>query len=538
MSLHELRRRLELAELKPHTLSLQGDVQGLLNVASWGASGFLAELWGERVQGSDLLGSERWPEWAIESYEELDGDERLEVLGIVGFLAHEVTHRVDLLCTPFGVGFQGRACMEFIGLQNDFGEILGELKSSAENRPLRDVERTSDAMSVNVGPAALKARVRYFDALRGAPPRYVGAGWFDDTEPLRLLGQSLEKVLVHEAVASVALPGSQGLYLRPLTILEGRAVAVAALNLFNRLGRGELAASEVAAYMRGFYGSREAFPDYVFLLDLYAGLWGSTSFPQAIEHRGPQWLGQALMITIVIGWYALHAPPYRKSLGEDAAFADSSPVIRLIVALREFEDAVTSGAGFGTGAEFLDAIDTGDRAAGAGLQPVGDAVRFSAEYAQGIRHNNSKLNAHQPLREHFDLVLAAQERQLRARFANGYASQLGLPEWGDLRWGLNSASVDDVLFGPNPDRPPEVDAWFGLREMLLFRYARPPGFWDDLDDYLRVTTIFGRCPQCEEPSVAHEVIPTGTRAVSVECPEGHSFEVELDSAQWLATEHQ
>jgi hypothetical protein len=528
MSLNELKRRLELAELKPHTLVLEGDTQQLLDALSPEAAQFLGLAWGERVEGSDLLGSEPFLDGLIDFYARLEPSARLEVMGLLSFLPHEMTHRVDLLATPFGVGFHGRACLEFVGLQNDFGALFETLRRSPDNEPLRDVERTTDAWTVNTGPDALKARVRYFDSLRGAPRRFIREGWGGDTNPLSLLGWSLRKVIVHDEVASVELPDAPGLYLRPLTILEGRAVATAALSLFTRLGSNEFAASEVAAYLSCFYGSQEACPDYVFLLDMYARLWGESRFIPAIRERGPRWLAQALMLTVVTGWYALHAPPFRADLGETAAFADSSPVIRLITVMRAVEEAAVAGAApMATGVEFLDAIDRGEMAGRLGLQPVHNVLRFSRDYIRAVRQNNLLQNTHEALREHFDLVLGAQERQMTRRIDDGYISFVGMSDNGDFLIGLSRESDDSIVAGPNPDHAPEVDTWFRLREMLLFRYARPEGFWDELEGYVTTTTLVGACPECRSPSMAHVAIPKQATAWPMSCPVGHAFVVNL-----------
>jgi hypothetical protein len=530
MSLDELKQRLELAELKPHTLVLEGALQQLLDALSPAAAQFLGLAWGERIEAVDLLASEPLADGILDFYRRLDRDARLEVMGLLSFFPHEMTHRVDLLTTPFGVGFHGRACLEFIGLQNDFGELYERLRCSPEHEPLRDVERTSDAWSVNTGSDALKARARYFDSLRGAPRRFVQGGWGDDV-PLQLFGWSLRKVMVHDEVASVELPDTPGLYLRPLTLLEGRAVAVSAQNLLIRLGADQFAASEVASYLDCFYGSRKERPDYVFLLDLYARLYGEPSFIPAIRERGPAWLHQALMVTVVTGWYALHAPPFRAHLGETAAFADASPVIRLIAVLRAVEQAaVRNAAPMASGVDFLEAIDRSELAARLGLRPVEDVLRFSLDYIRSVRNNNRLQNAHEALREHFDLVLGAQERQMAKRVEEGYISFLGMPDDGDFVFGLSRESDASILAGPNPNRAPEVDAWFCLRENLLFRYARPEGFWDELDDYLRTTTLMGACPQCQKPSMAHVAIPKSATVWSLSCPDGHVFEVNLTEA--------
>jgi hypothetical protein len=471
------------ADFKPHSLALGIDPSEIGAELSPLARTVFHLAWehGTYPTMAELLGGVPWPADAVQWYRELDEHDRMDVLGIAGFYTHELTHKIDLLTTPFGASFSGRACLETLGLQTDAGELLRTLRQLPDGRPLRDLPRVSEAATARRGPEALQARVFWFDSLRGAPARYVAPGWGGDTAPFALLGRQLEKVTVHDVMASVRLPDARGGYLRPLTILESRAVAVTGLYLFHLLGGDAYASREVAAYLRSLYEPAEAYPDYRFLVDLYAQLWQVPDFPSGIEANGPAWLENALRTILIVGWYALHAPPLTTG---DELPANSSPVIRLVAALRAFEDALAESTTYPYAVDFLEALDRDRRVVELGIRPVAEVLGSSVAYLDGVRHNNRLAGRHPVLSAHFEYVLGVTRQQLEHRQPTGYASRLGMPDDGALIHGFRDPATDLPLLLDQYEPPDEVQQWFRLRENLLFRHARPPGFWEALDAYV------------------------------------------------------
>jgi hypothetical protein len=532
MSLLQIRAGLDAAGLRPHTLALGGELQDLVSLMSSEASAVFYLTWGGQVSSAELLANTRWEPAALGWYRDLPEDQRMEVLGLVGFHVHELVHRIDLLTSPFGVGFHGRACLEFVGLQNDCADILAAVAQSADYRPLSEYELRSDAHTVNAGPTALLARVRYFDFLRGASRRHLDSGWGGDVAPLQVLGRDLHKVMIHEQSLSIAIPDADGEYVRPLTILESRALSVTALNLFYRLGADDWAAGEIAAYVRTYYEPREAFPDYRFLLDLYAAAWGKDNLPDAIEANGSTWLEQALMLVMTIGWYALHAPPFNVEIGEAFAFVNSSPVVRLTAALRSLEDILMTGRSYTSGVALLNEIDTSEQARGLGLEPVGDVLDFCSRYLIKVREVNAEKNSHPDLRRYFDYVLGLQQRQLERRMPWGYNSALANPAQGDVLSGFQSDDDLELLFyGPHAQVPASVTRWFALRENLLFRRARPLGFWKEVAGYLTTMSAVTSCPRCDELVIGHDTVASHAGAWTFACGCGHVFEINDSDTQ-------
>jgi len=147
---------------------------------------------------------------------------------------HELVHRIDLLTSPFGVGFHGRACLEFVGLQNDCATSWLQWR----NRPI--IGRCLSTNYAATRTPSTQVQLLFWQGTvfrlssRGVEAS-PGLGWGGDVAPLQVLGRDLHKVMIHEQSLSIAIPDADGEYVRPLTILESRALSVTALNLFYRL---------------------------------------------------------------------------------------------------------------------------------------------------------------------------------------------------------------------------------------------------------------------------------------------------------------
>ncbi len=475
MSLHRLKAELGAAEFAPHAQAL-GPALDLTTALPPAAAVFLASTWPKGPTGFDMLLAEPWDVEAMEDYRELGAEDRMAVLASVGFLNHELVHRVDLLSTPFGVSFHGKACLETIGLLLEGAELIAALERREPWRPLRDIPPVAEKLVVSDGMDTLNARVRWFDALRGAAPKHLQPGWMSDPGVLRLAGVDLDRVMVHELMPTVLVPGADDAYLRPLTVLESRAVALTGLLLMNRLGGDDYAATEVARFLETFYTPREAFPDYRFLLDLFLRLWARDDLLGLATERGAVGLTGLLKAVSVVGWYGLHATPETNS----EAPLNASPMLRVVIAMQELISYLGDGNTVLEAAAFLDAVDRGDRAGALGLTASRETLAYSLHYVRGIRRHNQAANPHPHLLAHFDRILALQEGQIERRLAHGYEFAAGLPEDGSVLGGLAAPECDEELFFDEEPPPEAVRRWFALRENLLFREARPPDFWPEL----------------------------------------------------------
>lgn len=480
MSLERVRAALLRADFRPHTLALGADAQQLGGLLSVGARGVFYLAWGAMSQPtlSELLSAEPWHDDARSAYYALDEDERMETLGYAGFYVHELAHKIDFLTTPFGAGFYGRACLETLALQRREGLLVEQLRHPS-HPAFADLPRGAVDHRVREGPDALVARALWFDAQRGAASRHVKPGWEGRMEPFRILGRELPPVTVHDVVLSVGL--EHGRYVRPLTILESRALAITALHLLSRLGGDDRAADEIARYLSVFYEPPEAFPDYRFLLDLFANAFGVDDVKRAIARNGVDWLRHLLVLIMVAGWYALHAPPL---MPQDQSLINGSSIIRLLVALRKQEEALVARHQYASGVALLDELDADDRMTDAGIRPCREVLAHCADYVRVVRAKNRAENLHAGLREHFDHIFGVLDTQLTRRVDRGYMSMLGMPDGGNVIAGFETEhDLDQLLLDRYRPRD-DVVQWFRLRENLLFRHARPPGFWEEIESFL------------------------------------------------------
>jgi TPR repeat protein len=476
MSLVHLKSALLAADFKPHCLTIGADIRGLSQLASPSSLHIFARAWrhGDRATIEEVFSGNPWPTPAREAYVSLPEEKRMEVLGLTGFQIHESVHKIDFLTTPFGVAFYGRSCLETLGFQECAPQIITWLERPAGHPPMRELTGDSDAERVQDGLEGLSARIRWFDAIRGAPSRFVEEGWGGDRSLVTLLNFELRKVTVHNLMSTLELPGQTGAYLRPLTILESRAVAISLLHLFDRLGADDYACSEIARYVRLFYPHSSTSNDYTFLLNLFAYLGGAPDFPSLIEQGGPAVLKGILQNIVVLGWYALHAPPLMPT--EVDSYANSSSVVRLMIALKNLEAAIATRTEHRTGAHFLEAVDNSDTALAVDIAPCRDVLAYCIQYLEVVKARNRAENAHPSLALHFDYIFEIQLAQLRRRLKRGYASSLGMPDGGHLLGGFEDFDVDHHLLLETYAAPCDVQQWFAFRENLLFTHARPRNF--------------------------------------------------------------
>lgn len=421
-----------------------------------------------------ILSSVPWTEDTLHRYNALDWPSREALIRYKAFLIHEVVHQIDYQFSPFGASYVGRSCLETLDFIKYGAALFNELQIAESHAPLRDVLRTAQNWIVTSGLEVMSARVRWHDAFRGAAASAVlplpGPG------SVRLGGMELERVVVHEVLATARIPGAKSGYLRPATILETRAVAIAGLNVLNTLGRDLPAAADVARLLDNTYAPRAEFPDYVFLSDLYVGLFGYSDFEEGVQREGVEWLEWVLQIMASTGWLALHSVPG----AHPANVGTSSPVVRLVTALQLIDQHLAGQEGpidLASITERLDATDMG----GYGETVDADrAVDESISFLEHVRAQNHFENSSPILRRHFDRLLELQLRALTARRGKGYGVRLGLLLDGDIEAGMREFPPEvQSLFSSDYLPPTEVKRYLALRETIVFRHARPQGIWDE-----------------------------------------------------------
>jgi hypothetical protein len=483
MSISKLKAYLSGIEFRPHTSSLDGvgDITAVISLMARATLTYDGS-WGRL---SDHLSNKTWDRQVLGFYRDLDEVDRLQVLGVAGTYAHELTHRIDYLTTPFGVRFYGTSCLEFLEFQKFGEEFLRRLETSPMTA-VRDLPRVGNSPTARPGPEALIARVKYFDSILGAPRRSIKTGWGGNIKPIRILGRELEKLTIHDLVPTARRPGERSSYLRPQAILEGRAVAVTLGNLHRRLGGNAYASSEVANYLRCFYNPEEVTSDYLLLLDLYASMWDRhATVEELIESRDPTWLADALAIINLATWYSLHSPPIM-SRDPSEHFAYSSPMLRILNALHAFGQAIRDEVEFANYEDALNYIDRYLEDEGGlwrPLWPINTVLEYCLGYLKKVQRMNLEENRNAPLRDHFDRVFTIQIEHFRRRQGLGYAYLPGIPSDGNYLSVLGDEDEDLLLDSYSAN--PEVSNYYALRQNLFFGYARPKGIFDEIRAYIK-----------------------------------------------------
>lgn len=473
MSVNALREILSAAAYSPHTAELIG--RSSLRHALSPAAGsfvqrFIAEKEGNRwgIRWAKLIPDEPWPKDTLAQYKKLDNEERAEILAFCTFNLHEITHHIDFLTTPFGTNFHGKAVREYISLQRLAPDLM-KYANTALVRPLVSFAPPPglgrDSPLVR-GWNAFRGIVYFFDALRGAHQTCVTRGWGSRTDPFHLLTQDFNKVTVHTFMPSIEIPGHEKEYLRPTVIFEARALANCLRHLLHLLGGGDFAKAELVRYLNTFYARGDVDPDYTFLFDLYARLWGHNHLSELVTNLPPEQIENVFMVISAVGWYALQAPP---PMDMNSLF-HSSPTARLLYVLSKTESLFAGGVRkqYESACDFLAEIDRDERAGAMFFREIEETLTFTLSFLRNVREMNQTENENDLLRQHFNHLLDSQIWQIGKRVSNGYASLLGMPERGNPLLGVDEdTDADQLLFDYKPGEA--VRSWFTFRENLLFK---------------------------------------------------------------------
>jgi hypothetical protein len=314
---------------------------------------FLTETMGVSGHGALTARQMYGRRWAddpavMREFRKLGESDKLSVLKFISAEIHEVTHHVDYLRTPFGASFHSRSIREHLALRR-LAPLLLARPELLDIRPLWKLEETQLSNGDPYDPAVDVADPEFtkawsdmcspagtFEALGdggSATPHasQIVDGWEGDTQQVQVLGQEFRKVTVNKFFQTIALskptPSGPQWYLRPLAILECRAVAQSLIWTGSLLGPD---ASPLLYYDRFYAGASR---DYTFLPDLFARAYSYPDFRGLLASGDYDSIGHVLRQMVAACWYALHAPP----LMSKDTLSFSNPVIRLLVFLRPNE---------------------------------------------------------------------------------------------------------------------------------------------------------------------------------------------------------
>jgi hypothetical protein len=483
VALEELLASIDDVRYSPRTLHLHTPVD-LTKKLSVFSRAFITEVYDKNTLTVLDLAEAKWRDdpAALRSFFQCDEDTQVEVLLFLTLFVHEYTHRIDFFISPFGLQYYTNSLREYWISQEFFPEILDDPKTVEHVRYLagfgEDHEGNfrSERLKSLWGQLEGLIHISYAwgDVADIKPPRkYIQPGWGMDVRSkgdLFGVGVDLEPVTVLRLFPTVKLPDDESLwYLRPLTIFETKAVVNSFLFAIHCLG--ERWRAPVLKYYEKVYLARRAqlAPDYFFLLDLGARIYGHDSFGALLKHADTQMVRATLITLSSVCWFALQAPPFLKE--EDPQV--SNPILRLSLAFR-FMCAFARGrvqAPAENAADLLMFLDQRRRPELSFFKSITDILPDCVRVIDNMAELNQKRTWNPEVRKHFGHVLAMMRPHFTERDLN-FVSLMGMPDSGNPLAGCSTPEDWEVTYD-DYTAPEAVKEWFELRGDLFFSFIRP-----------------------------------------------------------------
>jgi hypothetical protein len=498
----------------PRTLNLEYQGRELFGSLSSPAKVFLflaMELEEEGPISVGQLYGKRWLEDSstMEHFRELPDDARTEVLAFVTLMLHEITHHLDFLSTPFGLNFHIKTMREYWSLQDfvpillenpelipdrfvDFGDHWDRVRASLPDDfqvPWYSL-RERDSEELKKAWDSLRGQILTFEAWGDASSvqphkRHIERGWAGNAKLLKLFGRELLPVTVHGFLATVTMPDGPSWYLRPLTLLETRAVAHSMQWVVHLLG--DDGGDALPSYFARLYRRAGLPDDYFFLFDLLASGWNFPNFEELLQKASLDVRKHVLSLLSAACWYALQAPP---PMDQDSLLT-SNPIVRLLVVLMAYDDflAGRNKRSFASFVELANTLDQSTLPQQWGCRPIQDTLGFCRRMVDTIMRLNESKTWNPDMRDHFQHILELLRIQLGRR--NDYTSHVGMPEDGNPIFGLDEPEDLQLL---DPYEPPkEVESWFNFRNNLLFKYMPRSKVVERMEQHFGMNELFIPC---------------------------------------------
>ncbi|MFS8111390.1 hypothetical protein QD460_06680 [Rhizobium jaguaris] len=484
---------------------------------------------------------ERWYDdpTSRHAYELAGPHGRAEINAIICGVLHEVSHRVDLLITPFGVQYLIGAVEEYLLLQEfvplalDREQTLGALtllKNVTDGLPS---DAAKEPRLAGLWPRlheVVRRTLAWGDLGNRRPPESeITRGWFEESEHLERLKLSqqdpIELITVCGSVCTFRPKGTKGWYVRPMTIFEAKALANTLLHVL-KLSGGQV--DEVRLFFNACYGDRleELEPDYLYIFDVVARILGPLSFQHALATAKSDQIATLLRIVSGVCWFALHAPPV---LGDSKlSSAAASVTIRLFVALQELASQLRQQPQLGAVSALCSQFELTKLFRGAQQATIGDALTESIR-ALDVLGPKVKEIWNPDVRSWFQHLIGVMRPYFDQRDPR-YDSLLGMPDDGNIVPGVRRQHEWEALYD---DHVPQGGAaeWLALRPTLLFSYEVPTlgnEFVKRLDNHFGARFVMWHCDACSSLLHGQWVSRFSERARLV-CPgTGQSIEVPFE----------
>jgi hypothetical protein len=403
-----------------------------------------------KIDSADaLLDDEPWSRSTRRAYFELGASDRSDVMAFVCVTLHELIHNGDLLTTPTGAVFHTHLSAIARALHGVTRWIVDDpdfdcAPPATQWAPSRPKHRAM--------VESLLTFEEFFRQMRKVRPADVRPGWTDGAaSTATLLGGDFSLVTLFGSVNSVEIPGHDGWYVTPATILEGRALSACVLRLLHLLGDDDPARvfQEVSLFLRTYYPRPTTSPDYYFFLDIASGAFGLADFDEAlVKGRRIEQVAQLPRLVLAVGWWALHG---------------ADPVEGAVLSLAFLQGALGERRNLGTPEEVCAQIEAW--VGGLTLQQRADRASLLVEHARQLIRE-SECDAH--IGAHFEHVFEILERHLRLRVMYGWRFPLCSPPRGTPFPYLEPQHQRDL--GGTYNCPARFEDWVDLREEICHRW--------------------------------------------------------------------
>lgn len=501
---HDLKRALERVSFDPVTLNLNVTVdvlKALEGDARYVLDSFLdgtrLDLWKFLREGWSSNATAR------ERYETVGAQARLELHLAISAYHHEATHKVDLLISPLGASWLSLLMDEYALFElytplvlNDAArpdglEIYRHIKEGSVPEALRSDQSSDPGLWAAVERQVLRS-LAWGDMRYRKPPGEVKLGWqgLGRGLPLKLFGEKTHYKLIEiGGIASICTFADPNKHVRPVAILEAKAIAAAMLWVLNVSPDPRV---DINAYWQLYYAPRRdgAPHDYYLVLDVVAGYYGHDSFDSFVrevcatfsDQEAEIKLRELLLIVTGVCWYALHTPPMRDP--REFFLWGLSPAARLVAGLHEALPVILrlyeagafalsqvnelSGPEKSIGvhgysavnlAEEIDSSDTAHQLQQHSLEEAMARSRLILDYAcnyDGVKDPDVRTwfrSIAKLMRPHFN--------------RETYTSRIGMPDDGNPWKALRTDADADLLYDtPRPQG--RMAEWLRLRRDLLF----------------------------------------------------------------------
>lgn len=439
---------------------------------SWEAYWFFLHAYPNINFWSPLSCQNRYSRKTLNNYITLSDNAKTVVLWYETILLHELTHFIDHFISFTGFAFHMYLIRDYLTLMPllkhfnahqdiDISAPLLEVLRMSTHKQMRMNEH--DYQNIYSDLERIKLNLDVLMGKKEINRRDIKEGWWQKCKAtVSLLYQDLECITIGDEY-TVLIPGYNNQFLRLSTLFEGRAIANCLRHIIHKFRLcPELAVSEIRRYLNTYYPEGKTHVDYLFILNLLAGIYANSSFCELIEIQAKIALKMQPKKAILL----LEQIPVFLSSLTWFALNYTNPISAFLTGTCALENTLAAGK-----VNFNQPIDLLNKLAI--ILPsdfdLNAKLQITVKKIQEQREQLSQIND-ADIKFHFTHICNILEYQLRRRIGFGFISPLALP------WNGNPipffTEIDWDHFGGLYQCSSRFKEWIYLRELLNKRRCK------------------------------------------------------------------